>query len=256
MYERGRAAEAGAQLRRPEVGCVTGEARYLRQRPGGGRRRRARVLGLRDPDQASRDGARLDGRRRRRHLRHPPSAVADAAGGRHQRLPEPAADRRGRLARRLRARGRLLRGDGRRHASRSTGAASASSAGAGARSSRRRGVLNPFRVGLFPGRLVSHKVLRWFSGSSRPLARCRPRRLLRATSLERWPVAGRWRHRLPSAALAVADAARPARACDGRLLRRDQRRVARRRRARARSGRCPASGPRRAQQRPGSRGTR
>ena len=32
----------------PEVGYVTGEARYLVDRPGGGRRRRARVLGLRD----------------------------------------------------------------------------------------------------------------------------------------------------------------------------------------------------------------
>ncbi len=60
----------------PAVGCVTGEARYLDRRGARGRRRRARLLGLRDPDQAARDGARLDGRRRRRHLRDPPRAVA------------------------------------------------------------------------------------------------------------------------------------------------------------------------------------
>ena len=38
-----------------EVGYVTGEARYLLERPGRGRRRRARVLGLRDGAQAPRD---------------------------------------------------------------------------------------------------------------------------------------------------------------------------------------------------------
>ena len=79
----------------------------------------------------------------------------NASRRRHQRLPEPAADRGRRLARRLRAGGGLLRGDRPAVSGPSTGGASASSAAAGARSSRHAGVLNPFRVGLFTWSLWS-----------------------------------------------------------------------------------------------------
>ncbi len=109
MYEPDCAAEARAELR--------GSGGWVRHRRGtlppwlrcDGRGRRARVLGLRDPDQAARNRPGIDGRRRWRHLRHPPIALARPARGCHQRLLEPVADCGGRPAGCVRAGGCLLR---------------------------------------------------------------------------------------------------------------------------------------------------
>ena len=118
MYEPDALRKLVRNFADPDVGCVTGEARYLTGGTQRRRRRRARRTGT--------TRSRSSGSRRRsarwsaataRSTRSA-VAVARAAGRRHQRLPEPAADRRRRLARRLRAGGDLLRGNGRRRRAR------------------------------------------------------------------------------------------------------------------------------------------
>ena len=74
-------------------------------------RRRTRLLGLRDPDQAPRNRAWDRWSAATARSTRSAGRCGGAPRQRDQRLPEPAADRRSRLARRLRAGGGLLRGD-------------------------------------------------------------------------------------------------------------------------------------------------
>ena len=82
---------------------------------------------------------------------------------RHQRLPESPADRRSRMARRVRTGSGLLGGDRGRCGPRVPPPGPDRQPQL-ARRVPGAGVLNPFRVGLFAWSLVSHKVLRWLSG--------------------------------------------------------------------------------------------
>ena len=164
IYERDALRKLARNFADPTVGYVTGEARYLKtgeaaadvgERAYWDYEMHMKRLETQLGSMVGGDGAIYA---IRRHLWH------DAAGGRHQRFPEPSADRRRRMARCVRARGGLLGGDRRRHAGRSIDVASALSAGVGARYSRPARCLNPFKVGLFAWSVWSHKVLRWASG--------------------------------------------------------------------------------------------
>ena len=164
LYKRERAEDARAQLCRSAGWLCHRTSQVRRWRRNGRGRRRAHLLELRDCHQEARDGARLDGRRRRRDLRNPRIPVADrcpAAGindflnplqivnAGWRAIYEPDAicyeDTAGTSGREYRRRVRIV--------SRSWRAVFQAP-----------GVLNPFRTGWFAFSLVSHKMLRWLTG--------------------------------------------------------------------------------------------